>query len=68
MKCNVIFHAFVVVFCLFSNLSFSKYSFRNTIRAPNGLDSDQNRHFVCPDLCQSVRDFFGKGLGGPSDW
>ena len=34
----------------FSNLTFSKYSFRNTIRVSNYLDPDQDRHFVGPDL------------------
>ena len=36
------FHAFVVVCCLFSKLSFSKSSFRNAIRVSNGLDSHQD--------------------------
>ena len=29
---------------------FSKNSFRNTIRVSNGLDPDQDRRFVIPDL------------------
>ena len=36
------------VFC--SKLTFSKNSFRNTIRVSNSLDTDQDQHFVCPDL------------------
>ena len=34
----------------FSKLPFQKNSFRNTIRVSNGLDRDQERHSVCPDL------------------
>ena len=34
----------------FSKLTFSKNSFRNSIRVSNSLDSDQDRHSVCPDL------------------
>ena len=34
----------------FSKLTFSKNSFTNTIRVSNGLDSDQDRHSVGPDL------------------
>ena len=34
----------------FSKSTFSKNSFRNTIRVPNSLDQDQARHFVGPDL------------------
>ena len=45
----VILHAFC---CLrfFSKSTFSKNSFRNTIRVSNSLDPDQARHFVRPDL------------------
>ena len=32
------------------NLKFSKNSFRNTVRVSNGLDPDQDRHLVGPDL------------------
>ena len=40
-----------VVDCLFlQKLTFSKNSFRNTIRVPNGLNPDQGRHYVGPDL------------------
>ena len=34
----------------FSKSSFSKNSFRNTIRVSNSLDPDQARNFVGPDL------------------
>ena len=34
----------------FSKSSFSKNSFRNTIRVLNSIDPDQVRHFVRPDL------------------
>ena len=39
-------------YCLltFSKLSFSNNFFRNTIRASNDLDPDQDRHLVGPDL------------------
>ena len=40
-KCFMIF---------FSKLTFSKISFRNTIRESNSLHSDQDPHFVGPDL------------------
>ena len=42
------------VFChlliFFSESTFSKKSFRNTIRVSNSLDTDQAQHFVWPDL------------------
>ena len=34
----------------FSELTFSKSSFTNTITVSNSLDPDQARHFVGPDL------------------
>ena len=34
----------------FSKWTFSKISFRNTISVSNGLDPDQDRDSVCPDL------------------
>ena len=34
----------------FSKLTFSKSSFRNTIRVSHNLDTDQDRHSVGPDL------------------
>ena len=34
----------------FSKLTFSKNPFSNTIRVSNGLDPDQDRHSVGPDL------------------
>ena len=44
------FHAFVVDCWLFSKMTFSKNSFRNTIRVSKGWDPDQDRHSVGPDL------------------
>ena len=37
----------------FSKLTFSKNSYRNTIRVSNGLGPDQGRCFVCLDLGQN---------------
>ena len=34
----------------FQNPFCLKNSFRNSIRASNSLDPDQDRYFVCPDL------------------
>ena len=34
----------------FSKLTFSKNSFRYTIKASKSLNPDQNRHYVGPDL------------------
>ena len=34
----------------FFKIIFSKNSFRNPSSVSNGLDPDQNRHSVCPDL------------------
>ena len=34
----------------FFQIKFSKFSFRNTIRASNGLDPGQDKHSVGPDL------------------
>ena len=48
--CWVIFYTFAVVCWLFSKLTFSKNSFRNTISVSNSLDPDQARHSVGPDL------------------
>ena len=46
------FSDFFVVCCCFcfSKLTYSKNSFRNTIRVSNSLDPDQARHFVGTDL------------------
>ena len=44
---------FFLIFLLsaiFSKSTFSKNSFKNTIRMSNSLDPDQARHFVGPDL------------------
>ena len=45
---ELVFHVFCHLLIFF--LSFSKNSFRNTIRGSNSLDPDQVRHFVGPDL------------------
>ena len=34
----------------FSELLFSKSSLRNTIMVSNGLDPDQDGHFISPDM------------------
>ena len=44
------FAFFVVLDFCFLKLTFSKISFRNTIRMSNSLDPDQARLFVGPDL------------------
>ena len=44
------FVCFLVVYGFFFKLTFSKKSFRNTIRVSNSSDPDQARHFVGPDL------------------
>ena len=44
------FLCFFVVCWFFSKLTFWKNSFRNTISVSNGLDPDQDRHFVGPGL------------------
>ena len=44
---------FSMIFCRlldFSKFTFSKNSFRISIRVSNSLDPDQARHFVGPDL------------------
>ena len=41
----VIFHAFLLSTVFFSKSTFSKNSFRNTIRESNSLDPDQARQF-----------------------
>ena len=43
------FHAFLSSADFFK-ITFSKTSFKNTIRVSNGLDPDQDRRFVGPDL------------------
>ena len=47
------FHYFFVGEFFFFESTFSKISFRNTIRLSNSLDPDQVRHFVGPDLGQN---------------
>ena len=49
-KCWVIFHAFLVLCWLFSNLTFSKNYFMNIIRVSSGLDPDQDQRSVGPGL------------------
>ena len=46
----VILYSFLMSADFFSKSSFSKNSFRNTIRVSNSLDADQARLFVGPDL------------------
>ena len=48
--CWVIFHAFVVLFWLYFKINFFKNFLRNIIRVSNGLDPDQDRQYVGPDL------------------
>ena len=46
-------HAHFYAFCrllIFVKINSSKISFRNTVRVSNGLDPDQARRFVGPDL------------------
>ena len=50
LACWDFFHNFCHLPFFFSKLTISKNSFRNTIRVSNGLDPDQDRHFVGPDL------------------
>ena len=44
------FHDFMSSADFFSKSTFSKNSFRNTIRVSNGMDPDQDRLSVGPDL------------------
>ena len=44
------FSCFCCRLLAFSKLTFSKFSFRNTIRVSNGLELDQDRCSVGPDL------------------
>ena len=41
---------FLLRLLIFSKLTISKHSFRNTIRVSNSSDQDQDRHSVGPDL------------------
>ena len=41
---------FVCRLLIFSKSTFTKNSFRNTVRVTNSLDPDQAGHFVGPDL------------------
>ena len=46
----VIFHDFLSSADFFFKSTFSKYSFRKTIRVSNSLEPDQARRLVGPDL------------------
>ena len=51
-KALCILDIFAYLFCrlmIFSKSSFSKISFRNTVRLSNSVDPDQTVHFVEPD-------------------
>ena len=52
IACWVIFHTLLIMLSadFFFKLTFSKSSFRNTIRVLDSLDSDQDLHSVGPDL------------------
>ena len=49
----VIFHAFLLSADFFSNSTFSKIIFRNTIRESNSWDPDHAQNNVGPDLVPS---------------
>ena len=44
------FSCFFCRLLTFFKITFSKTSFKNTIRVSNGLDPDQDRNFVGPNL------------------
>ena len=47
---------FCIIFCrlqIFVKLNFLNTSFMNNIRVSNGLDPDEDRHSVGPDLCSN---------------
>ena len=44
------YHSFLASADFFFKITFSKNSFRDTIRVSNNLDPDQARHFVGPHL------------------
>ena len=50
MQAGVCYMLLLLSAGFFQNQLFSKNSFRNTIRVSNGLDPDQHRHSVGPDL------------------
>ena len=50
VACWVIFHAFLSYADFFKIIFFQTIFFRNTIRVSNGLDPDQDRLSVGPDL------------------
>ena len=45
----IIRNTFITIVCLFFNLAWT-FAFTNTIRVSNGLDPEQDRHSVGPDL------------------
>ena len=47
-------HAFCRLLIFFSKSMFLKISCRNTIRVSNSVDSDQARHYVGPDLVNTL--------------
>ena len=49
-ECSDILNAFLSSAGFLSNLTFSKNSFRNTVRVSNSLDPYQAQHVVGPDL------------------
>ena len=54
---------FFMFFCrllIFFKSSFSKNSYKNTIRVSNSLGPDQAQHFVGPDLGPNCLQFFFK--------
>ena len=50
MDLTLCLYAFLSSADFFFKSTFSKSSFGNTIRVPNGLDSDQARRYLGPDL------------------
>ena len=45
------FSCFCCHLLTFFKINYFKEFFRNTVRVLNGLDPDQDRHYVSPDLC-----------------
>ena len=53
--CWVMFHTSVVLGWLFSKLTFSENSFRNTIKVLSSSDPGQEQQSVSPDLCPNCK-------------
>ena len=57
-----------MLFCcrtiIFSKLTFSKTSFKYTIRGSKSLDPDKANHFVGPDLCPNYLQMLSGDLAG----